>query len=250
MINFDKDCIIEGAYRYLDAPKLNVELGENVINDKMKGDFLEWEMATLLYLIDILGYEHWMVRKFNEVVENDNGQCKISTVHVLIGILAAFEAYVPDVIDDSDSFLDHVFVNFSQFVRQLSIRHNERASIEVKDEYDVQDLLHAILLLYFDDVRTEECTSSFAGGCNRMDFLLKEQKTAIEVKMTRKRLWDTELGDQLLIDIPKYQQHENVNKLYCFVYDPERRVTNPIALVKDLEKQSTKDFKVIVKIAN
>ena len=68
--------------------------------------------------------------------------------------------------------------------------------------------------------------------------------------MTRKRLGDTELGDQLLIDIAKYQQHENVNKLYCFIYDPERRVTNPIALVKDLEKQSTKDFKVIVKIAN
>ena len=146
MINFDKDCIIEGAYRYLDAPKLNVELGENVINDDIKGDFLEWEMATLLYLIDTLGNEHWMVRKFNEVVENDNGQCKISTVHVLIGILAAFEAYVPDVIDDSDSFLDHVFANFSQFVRQLNIRHEERASIEVKDEYDVQDLLHAILL--------------------------------------------------------------------------------------------------------
>ena len=154
------------------------------------------------------------------------------------------------MIDDSDSFLDHVFANFSQFVRQLNIRHEERASIEVKDEYDVQDLLHAILLLYFYDVRTEECTSSFAGGCNRMDFLLKEQKTAIEVKMTRKRLGDTELGDQLLIDIAKYQQHENVNKLYCFVYDPERRVTNPIAIVKDLEKQTTKDFKVIVKIAN
>lgn len=36
MINFDKDCIIEGAYSYLHAPKLNVELGENIINDEIR----------------------------------------------------------------------------------------------------------------------------------------------------------------------------------------------------------------------
>lgn len=250
MINFDKDCIIVAPYRYLDAPKLNVELGEIVINDKMKGDFLEWEMATLLYLIDILGYEHWMVRKFNEVVENDNRQCKISTVHVLIGILAAFEAYVPDVIDDRDSFLDHVFANFSQFVRQLNIRHDGRVSIEVNDEYDVQDLLHAILLLYFDDVRTEEWVPSYAGGNKRMDFLLKEEKIAIEVKMTRNGLQDKQIGEQLLVDIANYSNHPDVSRLYCFVYDKNKKISNPFGLAKDLMRQTTKDFKVIVKIAN
>ena len=32
--------------------------------------------------------------------------------------------------------------------------------LSVTDEYDVQDLFHAILLLHFDDVRAEEVTPS------------------------------------------------------------------------------------------
>lgn len=43
----------------------------------------------------------------------------------------------------------------------------------LEDEYDVQDLPHALLLLYFDDVRAEEWTPSYAGKSARMDFLLK-----------------------------------------------------------------------------
>jgi hypothetical protein len=33
----------------------------------------------------------------------------------------------------------------------------------LKDEYDVQDLLYALLRIFFDDVRPEEWTPSFAG---------------------------------------------------------------------------------------
>jgi len=38
---------------------------------------------------------------------------------------------------------------------------------------DVQDFLHAILKLYFDDIRTEEWHHSFAASYSRTDFLLK-----------------------------------------------------------------------------
>jgi REase_DpnII-MboI len=49
--------------------------------------------------------------------------------------------------------------------------HRDRAPFEIKDEYDVQDFLHAILKLHFDDVRPEEhrghlcpdCTPRFLG---------------------------------------------------------------------------------------
>lgn len=172
MINFDKDCIIEAAYRYLYTPQLNAEIGEYVVNDELKGEFIQWEMSTMLFLIDIFGNEHWMVQKFNEFVEKDKNQCKITTVHAFIGILNAFQKYEPNDVDNSEFFLINVFDNFSNFAGQLSKRHNNRASIEIYDEYDVQDLLHAILLLYFDDVRAEEWIPSYAGGNKRMDFLL------------------------------------------------------------------------------
>ena len=57
---------------------------------------------------------------------------------------------------------------------------------EIKDEYDVQDLLNALLRLNFDDVRPEEYTPSYAGSSTRVDFLLKKEKIVIEVKKTRK----------------------------------------------------------------
>ncbi len=105
-----------------------------------------------------------------------------------------------------------------------------RETLTIKDEYDVQDLLHALLKLHFSDVRPEEWTPSYAGNSNRMDFLLKEAHIAIEVKMTRDNLKDKEIGEQLIIDIDKYQQHPDVNTLYCFVYDPNAILHNPVGL--------------------
>ncbi len=107
--------------------------------------------------------------------------------------------------------------------------------MEIEDEYDVQDLLCALLKLHFKDVRPEEWTPSYAGGSNRMDFLLKEEQIAIEVKMTRKSLIDKEIGDQLIIDIAKYKNHPNCKTLYCFIYDPDALIRNPKGLSSDLE---------------
>lgn len=114
-------------------------------------------------------------------------------------------------------------------------RYSNRDTILINDEYDVQDLLNGLFHLHFDDVRPEEWTPSYAGGCNRMDFLLKNEEIAIEVKMTRAGLKDKEFGDQLIIDIAKYKQHPNCKSLYCFVYDPEGIIRNPRGEEKDLE---------------
>ena len=100
--------------------------------------------------------------------------------------------------------------------------------------------------MHFSDVRPEEWTPSYAGNSNRMDFLLKEAHIAIEVKMTRDNLNDKEIGNQLIIDIAKYQQHPDVDTLYCFVYDPNAILHNPVGLENDLNKHSTDNFSVKV----
>jgi hypothetical protein len=73
-------------------------------------------------------------------------------------------------------------------VGQLRNRHNRRATLAVNDEYDVQDLFHALLTLFFDDIRQEEWTPSYAGGASRIDFLLREIETVVEIKKTRPSL--------------------------------------------------------------
>ncbi|RLI07091.1 hypothetical protein DRO24_03755 [Candidatus Bathyarchaeota archaeon] len=126
---------------------------------------------------------------------------------------------------------------FHRVARQLRNRYADRDTLEIEDEYDVQDLLHALLKLYFDDIRPEEYTPSYAGSASRVDFLLKEEKIIIEVKKTRKGIGAKEIGEQLLIDAQRYQSHPDCNQLVCFVYDPEGRIANPRGLENDLSKE-------------
>ena len=151
--------------------------------------------------------------------------------------------------EKSDSLLmvEHICSRFHLVARQLRERYSDRPTLDISDEYDVQDLLHSLLKIHFDDIRTEEWTPSYAGGSSRMDFLLKKEKIVIEVKKTRVGLGSKELGDQLLVDIQRYQKHSDCKVLFCFVYDPEGRVSNPQGLEKDLTKE-TEGIKVIVRI--
>lgn len=150
----------------------------------------------------------------------------------------------PELSAFSNQVINNLLDNFHSFYNQLKYRYNQRSTIEVIDEYDVQDLLHAVLKLHFKDVRAEEYTPSYAGSSTRMDFLLKEEKIVIEVKKTRERLADKEVGQQLILDAAHYSSHPNCKELICFVYDPENRIKNPRGLEKDISERSTDSLKV------
>ena len=102
------------------------------------------------------------------------------------------------------ALVERVLRRFHFVARQLKHRYADRLGLEIKDEYDVQDVLCAILRGLFDDVRSEEYTPSYAGGSSRIDFLLKSQQIAIEIKLTSPTLRDKQIGDQLMIDIGRY----------------------------------------------
>lgn len=133
---------------------------------------------------------------------------------------------------------ERIFARISLVIRQLRERHDDRPTLDVDDEYDLQDLLRALLHLFFDDIREEEYVPSYAGKASRIDFLLKKESVAVEAKMTRKGLGAKEVGEQLLIDIARYKSHPNCKTLYCLVYDPTHRIKNPRGLEDDLSKKS------------
>ncbi|WP_028515143.1 hypothetical protein [Ruminococcus flavefaciens] len=138
---------------------------------------------------------------------------------------------------DSEKEIERIFTRFKEVALQLTRRHAKRETLIINDEYDVQDLLHSLLKMYFDDVRDEEPVPSYAGGSSRTDFYIPDIKTFIEVKKTRSGLKDKELRDQLIIDIEQYQKHQGCEKIYCFVYDPDRKLRNPAGIKKDLEEK-------------
>ncbi len=143
--------------------------------------------------------------------------------------------------------IERLIRRFHITAQQLRQRHDNRPTLDVADEYDVQDLLHALLKIYFDDIRPEEWTPSYAGGAARMDFLLKVEKTVVEAKKTRPGLSAREIGNQLLEDIGRYQVHPDCQTLVCFVYDPEWRIVNPSGLENDLSRSANGiNVKVII----
>lgn len=137
---------------------------------------------------------------------------------------------------------------FHVIARQLRSRYNNRDTLDVKDEYDVQNLFHALLKLDFEDIRPEEWTPSYAGKCSRMDFLLKREQIVIEIKKSRRQLTAKEIGSQLIEDIVRYKAHQDCKILMCFVYDPEGLIANPKGIENDLSKDSKElSVKVIIK---
>jgi len=138
----------------------------------------------------------------------------------------------------SEAAIETICNQFHAVVRQLGNRHDNRPTLEITDEYDVQDLFHALLRLYFDDIRREEWTPSYAGKSTRMDFLLKNEGIVIEIKKTGNGLDAKKVGEELIIDIAHYRSHPDFKMLVCFVYDPENRIVNPTGLENDLSRQS------------
>jgi len=129
-----------------------------------------------------------------------------------------------------------ILKRFHTVARQLQHRREDRSTLEITDEYDVQDLLHGLLKLLFDDIRPEEWTPSYAGKSSKVDFLLKPEKILIEVKMARDSLGGKEIGDQLIIDIERYRMMADCRHLICFVYDPGHRIANPMGFERDLSR--------------
>lgn len=139
--------------------------------------------------------------------------------------------------------LEHLCYTFPLVVKKLEHRHDGRPGF-VKDEYDVQDLLHALLMVFFDDIRVEEWTPSHAGGSSRMDFLLKKESVVIETKYAGPQRSSKEIGDELLIDIARYAKHPDCRLLVCMVYDPGGNVKNPRGLETDLSGK--KDGRTVI----
>ena len=133
--------------------------------------------------------------------------------------------------------LERLFKRFHSVARQLKRRRNNREPLVIKDEYDVQYLLHALLKTLFDDIRPEEYSPSQAGASSRIDFILKKEKIAVETKMASDNLQDKKIGAELIVDINRYQTHPDCETLVCFVYDPEGHIKNPVGLENDLSKQ-------------
>lgn len=146
-------------------------------------------------------------------------------------------------VDFAGTKLDAVAVavelggRFRYVERALCNRHGSRTTIQIVDEYDAQDLYRALLRVFFDDVRDEVWTPSYAGSAgSRIDLVLPDFALAIELKYARPSMSDKDVGDQLIIDRDRYKRETSIQHLLCLVFDHNGQLHNPRGLEKDLKR--------------
>ncbi len=139
---------------------------------------------------------------------------------------------------DIDQLLEYVVRGLPRAMYPLKNRRRGKQTIGFTDKYDVQDLFHALLKPWIDDIRPEEYTPSYAGASTRMDFLLRKYSIVCELKYVRSLKHSKNVGNEITIDIAHYRRHPNCEKLYAVIYDPNEHIANPDGLVADLELDS------------
>jgi hypothetical protein len=257
--------------RALNLIRVQVDLVPPLEYSKVNPPFDKWHRDTRVVLEKVFGSESRQVREFEDirfwsaVMSSDDARDQQLKREAFDRGKSEAGSFMQSVIAEVEQFWDESTATgssapdplasvlrlcgrFHQVARQLRSRHDNRSTVEIEDEYDVQNLLHALLRIDFDDIRPEEWTPSYAGRSARMDFLLKDYQIVLEAKKTRKALADKEVGDELLEDMARYKAHPACKTLVCFIYDPEGRIGNPTGLENDLSGE--RDGLKVVAIVN
>ncbi len=132
--------------------------------------------------------------------------------------------------------------------RPLILRRRSRRAFPLDDEYDLQDIVEAVLRLTYADVRPEERTPSSAGSSSQLDFLVRGERCAVEVKVTKPGRAEKQIKPEILVDINDYQGHPNVDTLIVAVYDLSSTFSNPSGFESDLSGRHN-DLEVTVVVA-
>lgn len=103
---------------------------------------------------------------------------------------AISKSATPEQVQPStiEELLQVLLSGLPRAMHPLSHRRKGAQPLSFDSEWDVQDLLHALLRPWVADIRPEEFTPSYAGTTStRMDFLLPKYSLVLELKYVRDR---------------------------------------------------------------
>lgn len=106
-------------------------------------------------------------------------------------------------------------------IKVLGQRHAGRPAFEINDEYDVQDLLQAILRAYFKYSTTEEPISKLAGLSTRADFAIEELGLIIEAKIAHGPGDQGRIVKEFAEDVQGYSKWSHLKHLIYLVYNAD-----------------------------
>ncbi|MBW4582053.1 MAG: hypothetical protein KME42_21015 [Tildeniella nuda ZEHNDER 1965/U140] len=262
-MEYKKSSVIEDLQKHLEC------IDEISTKGILSHEFKIWHDKILTILEEIFGLNSVYVQRFKDVSylpQNEHSRTpELIKIKAFESGLKRAESLILDCIrvinnnyyalnysqQSAIEFIENLCNRFPRIAKQLCTEYRGRKIRSIEDEYDVQHLFHTLLLTRFDDIRPEDVNPSYAGATSRVDFLLKQAKVVVEVKKTREKLKDKEVGEQLIIDMKRYSQNQDCKTLICFVYDPDQLILNPSGLECDLSGNHDElEVKVIISPKN
>lgn len=121
-----------------------------------------------------------------------------------------------------------VLNNFTNSIKRITTdRYKDRNGIEIKDEYDIQDILFSLLKGIFPNLQRENPLEKQAGISSRIDLHLPSEDIMIEVKMIKEADNNhKKYIHQLKEDIVNYSSDKSLKHLIFFTYDPFKKTTD------------------------
>jgi hypothetical protein len=104
----------------------------------------------------------------------------------------------------------------------------------IADEYDVQDLLFAILKPVCDDLEREDPVPKTAGDSGRVDLSSRLLGTVIEIKCAKDEARARAIARECKERVVTYSRWPDLKHLVFFVYDPGRRLPDADNFIRGL----------------
>ncbi len=150
-----------------------------------------------------------------------------------------------DNILPSFTVLLNILNSFSDVVSKLKYRRSGKHSLDIKDEYDVQDILYAMLKGMFPSLQYEDPGKKVGPSSSRADFTVADIGVFIETKYISEKGKEKIIHDECLADIQKYGKQAECQKIVFFVYDPQKCIDNQYAFKSGLGNNHVIDGKNI-----
>jgi hypothetical protein len=139
----------------------------------------------------------------------------------------AYEAFVSSPVDSFSrrSAVEQALAVAEAFPASAGVlanRQRDRDPFAIRDEYDVQDLFHALILPSIGDVVPEDPAPKIAGRSSRLDFVSKKARLGFELKHLKSRTDRDRVREEVLLDEGVYQAHPYIETVVVFIFDPLR----------------------------
>lgn len=157
----------------------------------------------------------------NRFSDEANREKMFEAKEKVIGCLRHF--LYKEKADDSRETLIKYLNNFHVFMEELTDKEPDKRAtlsseqlqmIKIKNEYDLQHLLYAVLKPIYLDIRSE-VTEDSGVGMVRSDLKIPQLQVVVETKCTREKMHLKKLTEEIEADIVHYSE----KNIIFFVYD-------------------------------